>query len=85
MTPSALIETLLCAISEHIPVHIWGASGVGKSDLARYVADALKRQFADLRAVLLDPVDLRGLPTVSGDKTRWVIPEFLPRDGKGFC
>ena len=83
MKPSELIETLLCAISEHIPVHIWGSSGVGKSAIGRSVATILKRQFADLRAVLLDPVDLRGLPTVSGDKTHWVIPEFLPRDGEG--
>lgn len=83
MIPSALIETLQCAISEHIPVHIWGASGVGKSDLGRHVARIMNRQFADLRAVLLDPVDLRGLPMVLGDKTHWVIPEFLPRDGEG--
>ena len=83
MIPSDLIETLECAVSEHVPVHIWGVSGVGKSGLVRCVADRMKRQFADLRAVLLDPVDLRGLPSVVGDKTHWVIPEFLPRDGEG--
>jgi MoxR-like ATPase len=27
----------------------------------------------------LDPVDLRGLPVVSGDRARWIAPDFLPR------
>lgn len=38
----------------------------------------------DIRAVLLDPVDLRGLPTINGDnRAHWCPPEFLPREGKG--
>lgn len=40
--------------------------------------------FVDIRMVLLDPVDLRGLPTVNGDgRAHWAIPDFLPRDGNG--
>jgi hypothetical protein len=83
MTPSALIEALHCALSEHVPVHIWGAPGVGKSEIVRDLATAQGCEFIDLRAVLLDPVDLRGLPCIDGDTTRWLIPNFLPRDGKG--
>ena len=42
------------------------------------------RRLIDIRAVLLDPVDLRGLPHVNGDgRAHWATPEFLPRDGEG--
>jgi hypothetical protein len=37
----------------------------------------------DIRAVLLDPVDLRGLPTVEQGRAAWAIPAFLPEDGAG--
>ena len=36
-----------------------------------------------MRAVQLDPVDLRGLPRIKADQTEWVPPKFLPTDGKG--
>lgn len=39
--------------------------------------------FVDLRAVLLDPVDLRGIPSIVDGRTRWHVPEFFPRDGRG--
>jgi hypothetical protein len=63
---------------------IWGPPGIGKSDLVRQAAAALKLQLIDVRAVLLDPVDLRGIPAVNGDhRAHWCLPDFLPRDGKG--
>jgi MoxR-like ATPase len=37
----------------------------------------------DIRALLLDPVDLRGLPHVAEGRSKWAIPEFLPADGEG--
>jgi hypothetical protein len=38
----------------------------------------------DIRAVLLDPVDLRGIPSVNGDKlAHWCQPSFWPREGEG--
>jgi hypothetical protein len=45
---------------------------------------ATRPWLADIRAVLLDPVDLRGLPHVNGGgHATWAIPDFLPRIGKG--
>lgn len=38
----------------------------------------------DVRAALLDAVDLRGLPTVDGNgKAKWAVPDFLPQDKRG--
>jgi hypothetical protein len=38
----------------------------------------------DIRALLLDPVDLRGLPFIGKDgRSQWATPDFLPQDGEG--
>jgi MoxR-like ATPase len=37
----------------------------------------------DLRAVLLDPVDLMGIPVVNNGTTRWAPPGMLPQSGQG--
>jgi MoxR-like ATPase len=83
MKPSELFEALHALISERVPLHIWGACGVGKSQIVAQVASDLDWQFLDIRAVQLDPVDLRGLPRISADQAEWVPPKFLPISGRG--
>ena len=83
MKPSKLYEALHALIGERVPLHIWGACGVGKSQIVAQVARDLNISFLDVRAVQLDPVDLRGLPRIKADQTEWVPPKFLPTDGKG--
>jgi MoxR-like ATPase len=83
MKPSKLYEALHALIGERVPLHIWGACGVGKSQIVAQVADDLDFEFLDVRAVQLDPVDLRGLPRIKDDQTQWVPPKFLPTAGKG--
>ena len=57
----------------------WGGPGVGKSYTAAAVADALNMEYIDVRALLLDPVDLRGIPwRDENNMTRWAPPAFLP-------
>jgi hypothetical protein len=65
------------------PLFLWGPPGVGKSSIVRQVAQAHHLQLLDLRMLLLDPVDLRGLPIPHGRKVRWSPPEFLPDSGRG--
>jgi ATPase family associated with various cellular activities (AAA) len=84
MKPQQVMEALEVLISAKQPVHLWGGPGIGKSDVVRAVARKMNRQLIDVRAVLLDPVDLRGLPHVNGDsRAHWCIPDFLPREGSG--
>jgi MoxR-like ATPase len=83
MKPTQLVEALHALIAERVPLHIWGACGVGKSQIVAQVAADLGFQFLDIRAVQLDPVDLRGLPRISADQTEWVPPKFLPTTGAG--
>ena len=68
-----------------IPPFAWGAPGVGKSDVVRAIAKERGIPVVDFRAVLRDPVDLRGLPSISDGVARWLPPSDLPselRDGK---
>lgn len=84
MKPTQVIESIKTCIKANQPPFIHGSPGIGKSDVVRQVGKDLDLPIADVRAVLLDPVDLRGLPTVNGDgRAKWAIPEFLPREGKG--
>ncbi len=84
MKPSGVASSLLLLVDARQPVFIWGAPGIGKSDVVRQVAKAKNVPLKDIRALLLDPVDLRGLPFLSPDKqAKWATPDFLPRDGEG--
>lgn len=85
MRPVAIIEALTTYIKAQQPVMVHGSPGVGKSQIVKQVADALGFQLIDLRLSQLDPVDLRGIPSVDTKtkRTNWNTPSFLPRDGKG--
>jgi MoxR-like ATPase len=54
MKPSKLYEALHALIGERVPLHIWGACGVGKSQIVAQVAGDLDFDFLDVRAVQLD-------------------------------
>lgn len=74
-------DTLRMLVDANQPAMIWGAPGIGKSQVVQQVAADLERDYIDIRALLLDPVDLRGIPwrdTENGDITRWAPPAFLP-------
>ena len=73
LRPSELADTLALLVEARQPAVVWGPPGSAKSDIAQQVAAA------DVRALLLDPVDLRGIPWRNGaDRTRWAPPSFLP-------
>ena len=56
-------------------VMLWGPPGVGKSQGIRQVAKEIadktgkKVEITDVRLLLFNPVDLRGIPTANEDKT----------------
>ena len=79
--PSELKGKLETLISLNKPTFIWGASGIGKSEIIAKVAEKLDYNLIDVRVSLLDPVDLRGVPSVENGITKWNPPVFLPREG----
>lgn len=82
MKPSRIEEVVKSVIQTRWPVFLWGPPGVGKSSIVRSIAKQKKLELLDVRASLLDPTDLRGIPTVEKGKAKWCPPSFLPSDPK---
>ena len=84
MNASDISKALASLIPIGQPVFIWGPPGVGKSQVVAQTSRDLHLELIDIRALLLDPVDLRGLPKISPDgSSQWCAPAFLPRTGSG--
>ncbi|MBR2056459.1 MAG: AAA family ATPase [Clostridia bacterium] len=74
---------------KHIPsVMMWGPPGVGKSQAVRQIAKIIEREtnkdvsITDVRLLLFNPIDLRGIPTANADKTLaiWLKPQIFQMD-----
>lgn len=69
-------------------VMLWGAPGVGKSQGVRQIAKEIKARtgketvVTDVRLLLFNPIDLRGIPTSNEDKTLavWLKPQIFQMD-----
>ena len=79
MKPSRAASVIDSMVRTRWPVFLWGPPGCGKSSLVRSVAAARKLPVLDIRASLLDPTDLRGIPMIDEGRAVWCPPSFLPR------
>lgn len=69
-------------------VMLWGPPGVGKSQGIRQLAEHItvatgkKTVITDVRLLLFNPIDLRGIPTANADKTLavWLKPQIFQMD-----
>ena len=75
---------MIAAYKSREPVFLAGAPGCGKSALGWEIAKELTgKDPVDIRTTLIDPVDLRGIPTIDQNgQTHWATPDFLPTDGR---
>ena len=78
MKPSRLKTVLESLLSQRWPAFIWGAPGIGKSSIVHAIARERSLPVVDLRASLLDPTDLRGIPAIESGRAVWCPPAFLP-------
>ncbi len=98
MTIGQMVDELSAAYSTLInnkrPVNLmpsvmlWGPPGVGKSQGVREIAHEIERKtgkkvnVTDVRLLLFNPIDLRGIPTSNEDKTLavWLKPKIFQMD-----
>ena len=80
MKPSHMLQALEILMRADQPTMVWGPPGGGKSSLVYQIAGKLKKKVSEIRATLIDPVDLRGLMTIVNGRTVWCPPIFLPSE-----
>jgi len=83
MRPSKLLVVLerefqSTESGHHTPVMLWGAPGVGKSQIVAQVAAKHNVPVIDIRLSQMEPSDLRGIPFRTEDTVEWAIPAMLP-------
>ena len=69
-------------------IMLWGPPGFGKSQGVRQIAAEIERQsgkhvkVTDVRLLLFNPVDLRGIPTANAERTLavWLRPKIFDMD-----
>lgn len=69
------------AVRLNKPIMLWGKPGVGKSSLLKQVANELSALVVDIRLGQRESVDLRGMPDIRGDITKWIKPGEFPFEG----
>jgi MoxR-like ATPase len=82
MKPSRVAEVLQGLLKTRWAAFVWGPPGAGKSSVVRSVGEQTSLPVLDIRAPLLDPTDLRGLPYLREGLAVWAPPSFLPSDMK---
>jgi hypothetical protein len=70
------------------PPMLWGSPGLGKSQAVRQIGAHIEQEtgkkvvVTDVRLILFNPIDLRGIPTANSDKTLavWLKPAIFDMD-----
>lgn len=85
MKPTSIHAALGHLIGKNRAPFLWGASGIGKSDVVAQFAKDSKLELRDVRLGLLDPTDIKGFPVVNAARSQmsWLPADFLPTKGKG--
>ena len=90
----SLADAYCAVINNNIPIKalpsvmLWGAPGIGKSQAVRQLAREIEGStgkravVTDVRLLLFNPIDLRGIPTANADKTLavWLKPQIFQMD-----
>jgi MoxR-like ATPase len=82
VTPNEAKASVRKCLKINRPIFLWGAPGIGKSDIIKQLGDELGREVIDIRLPLWEPTDIKGIPFFNPEtKTmEWGPPSELPMD-----
>ncbi|HPM10341.1 MAG TPA: hypothetical protein PK941_07850 [Paludibacter sp.] len=78
MKASLLKETLKLLMKARVSAFIWGPPGCGKSSIVNQISEEIKKTLYEMRALLYEPIDVRGFPKIEDGRTIYCPPEDLP-------
>jgi len=82
VTPNSAKRSIRKCLKIRRPVFLWGAPGIGKSDIIKQLGDEQKRNVIDVRLSLWEPTDIKGIPFYNPDlgTMSWAPPLEFPSD-----
>lgn len=82
VTPNEAKRGIRKCLSVNRPVFMWGAPGIGKSDIVKQIGDEQGREVIDVRLSLWEPTDIKGIPyyNTAMNTMTWAAPSELPSD-----
>ena len=84
VTPNEAKSALEHCIRLQRPIMMWGAPGIGKSDIVKQIGETQNREVIDIRLPLWEPTDIKGIPYYNSKDNNmvWASPAELPVDPK---
>ena len=82
VSPNEAKKSLRKCVKIQRPVFLWGAPGIGKSDIVKQIGNEQDRDVIDVRLSLWEPTDIKGIPYYNSDEgtMTWAPPSELPTD-----
>ena len=83
VSPNGAKKSILHAFKTNSPWVMWGAPGIGKSDIVGQITKQLKNShLIDIRLSLWEPTDIKGIPYYAANDNvmAWAPPQELPTE-----
>ena len=80
VSPNATKKAIARAFKKQRPIFIWGAPGIGKSDIVQQIGNDMSALVIDIRLSLWEPTDIKGIPYYAANDNimKWAPPVELP-------
>ena len=83
VTPNSAKNSIKHALKKKRPIFLWGAPGIGKSEIVSQITDSLSNShLIDIRLSLWEPTDIKGIPYFDSNSGTmvWGAPSELPSE-----
>lgn len=82
VSPNEAKKSIRKCVKIKRPVFLWGAPGIGKSDIVKQIGEEQGRNVIDVRLSLWEPTDIKGIPYYNStlNTMSWAPPLEFPND-----